>query len=280
MAPPIPALREISLSPRLLLLTLGGDTPATSYGTNCLALAGPDATLLVDPLIAPAHARLVEEALRRRGLPPVRHVVLTHHHTDHALGAGWFAARGAAVVAHRRCARGMAEQHTGLVAARRKVPALAALFADAEPYAPTALFDEAHLVDLGRGVRAEVRHLGHGHTAGDAVVIFPSEDAAAVGDLVFAGYHTNYEEADLAALPRRLEALGALGVSRLVPGHGAPGGPEIAERQSAYHREVARLVAAAAGAAEARAAILARFPGLLLEEAVESAILAYAPSGQ
>ncbi len=280
MVMPVPVLRETPLSPRLLLLTLGGDTPATSYGTNCLALSAPDATLLVDPLIAPAHARLVDEVVRRRGLPPVRHVVLTHHHTDHALGAGWFSARGAAVVAHRRCARGMAEQHAGLVAARRKLPALAALFADAEPYAPTTLFDEAHVVELGRGVRAEVRHLGHGHTAGDAVVLFPSEDAVAVGDLVFAGYHYNYEEADLAALPRRLEALGALGPSRLVPGHGAAGGRELAERQAAYHAEIARIVAAAADAAEARAAILARFPGLLLEEAVESAILAHAPRGR
>src|SRR5512143_1223941 len=91
-------LVETPLSPRLLLLTLGGDTPLTSWGANCLALAGADATLLVDPLIAPAHARLVEEAVRRRGLPPVRHVVLTHHHTDHALGAGHFARRGVEVV--------------------------------------------------------------------------------------------------------------------------------------------------------------------------------------
>src|SRR5512138_3080816 len=204
-----PPLRETSLSPRLVVLTLGGETPLTSWGTNCVALATANGTLVVDPLIAPAHARLVDEALRRRGFPPVRHAVLTHHHTDHALGAAWFAARGASVIAHRRCAAAMAAEHPALVSARRRVPDLAALFADAEPHAPDVLFDESHALDLG-DARVLVRHLGAGHTPGDAVVVFPTEDAVACGDLVFRGYHYNYEDADVGALPERLAALESL----------------------------------------------------------------------
>jgi glyoxylase-like metal-dependent hydrolase (beta-lactamase superfamily II) len=135
--PPVPpsastsslSLREIVLSPRLVVLTLGGDRMLTSWGTNCVAFAAAAGTLVVDPMIAPAHARLVEEALRRRGFPEVRHVVLTHHHTDHALGAAWFAARGAAVVAHVRCAEEIAAQHPAIIASRRLVPELATLFA-------------------------------------------------------------------------------------------------------------------------------------------------------
>jgi len=52
-------LTETVLSPRCVVLTLGGDTPLTSWGANCLVVAGRDGTLVVDPLIAPAHARLV-----------------------------------------------------------------------------------------------------------------------------------------------------------------------------------------------------------------------------
>jgi cyclase len=255
-------------------MTLGGDAMLTSWGANCLALAGRDGTLVVDPLIAPAHARLVEAALARRGFPPVRHVALTHHHTDHALGAGYFAARGATVICHARCAAAMAAQHPGMLASRRRDPALAPLFADAEPYAPGDTFDSGREVDLG-DVGASIRHLGHGHTPGDAVVVFASEEVAATGDLVFHGYHFNYEEADRAALPARLDALSALPVSRFVPGHGAPGGREILEEQARYHAEVARLVGAAATAEEARAAVLSRFPGLALEMAVESAVVAH-----
>ncbi len=270
----VPELRETLLTPRLLLVTLGGDTMLTSWGTNCLALAGRDATLVVDPLIAPAHARLVEAAVARRGFPPVRHVALTHHHTDHALGAGHFAARGATVICHARCAEAMAAQHAGMVAARRRDPVLAPLFADAAPYAPAGTFGTAVTVDLG-DVAAVVTHLGPGHTPGDAIVVLESEGFAAVGDLVFHGYHFNYEEADVGALVWRLEQLASLAVAGFVPGHGPPGGRGLLEGQARYHAEVARLVRAASGADAARAAVLARFPGLLLDMAVDSAVLAY-----
>ncbi len=274
--PPPLAVRETALSPRLLVLTLGGDGPLTSYGANCLAFAGTSGTLVVDPFIAPAHARLVDGVLRERGFPPVRHVVVTHHHTDHALGAAFFAARGAAVIAHRRCAAEMRAQHAGIIAARRRIPELAPLFADAEPYAPTIVFDERHTVDLG-DARVEVRHLGPGHTPGDAVVLFPSEEAVACGDLVFRGCHFNYEEADVEALPRRLEELAALPASLFVPGHGAAGGREIVHEQARYHADVARIARSAATADEARAEIAARFPGLALLEATETAVAAFRP---
>jgi len=264
-------LHEIVFSPRLLVLTLGGDTVSTSYGANCLAAAGARGTLLVDPLIAPAHARLVSEALARRAFPEVTHVVLTHHHTDHALGASWFAALGAQVVAQRRCAEAMAAFHPALVAQRRADPALAALFADAEPRAPSVVFDEGWQVDLG-DLPVEVRRAGPAHTPGDAVVLLPSEGVVACGDLVSAGYHFNYEDADPATLPAALAALAALPAERFVPGHGPPGGREIVEAQARYHEEVARLVAASGTADEARAAIYARFPGFLLAAAIDTAL--------
>lgn len=275
MTAPPAALRETPLSPRLVLLTLGGDTLPTSWGANCLALAGTRATLLVDPLVAPAHARLVEDAVRRRGFPPVRHVALTHHHTDHALGAGHFARAGAEVVCHARCADLMRAQHAALVAERRGAPELAGLFADADPYAPGTTYEDRHVLDLGGGVRAELVHLGHGHTPGDSVVLLRGEDVVAVGDLVFDGYHFNYEEADLAALPRRLEAIAALPASVVVPGHGRPRGRALLDDQASYHAEIARLCRGAADDEAAREAILRRFPGHALAMAVESAIAAH-----
>jgi cyclase len=268
-------IREALLSPRLLVLTLGGDTVERSFGANCVAVAGERGTLVVDPLVAPAHARLVGEALARRAFPPVTHVVLTHHHTDHALGASWFAAQGATVVAQRRCAEAMAAQHPALVAARRADPALAWLFADAEPHAPTAVFEEGYAIDLG-GVAIEVRSFGPAHTAGDAVVLVPSERAVACGDLVSVGYHFNYEEAEPGALGGALEALAELPADRFIPGHGPAGGPEILAAQARYHQAVARIVAESARK-EARAAVRSRFQGYLLEVAIESALARLRP---
>jgi cyclase len=269
-------LREHGLSGRLAVFTLGGDGPATSYGANALALAGRGGTLVVDPFIAPAHARLLAEALARRGFPPVTAVVITHHHTDHALGAGLFARAGARVVAHARCAAAMAAQHPGLVAARRQDPALAALFEDAEPHVPAVRVEARLGLEVAPGeVVAEAVHLGHGHTPGDLVVRFPSEGVVAAGDLVFRGYHFNYEEADPAGAVRALEALAALPEGRVVPGHGPPGGREVLAEQARYHAEAARLVRAAPDREAARLALRAAFPGLLLPEAIETAIEAW-----
>jgi glyoxylase-like metal-dependent hydrolase (beta-lactamase superfamily II) len=100
--------RSSRLRENVSVWTLGGDRIESSYGANCTAVIGREAVLLVDPLIAPAHARLVENALREMTSLPVRFVVLTHHHTDHALGASWFGVRGATVVAHRACQEAMA----------------------------------------------------------------------------------------------------------------------------------------------------------------------------
>ncbi len=266
-----PTLTESIVTPRLSVLTLGGDTPLTSYGANALALAGREGTLLVDPLIAPAHAQLVAEALARRGIPPVTHVVVTHHHTDHALGAGWFAARGATVIVHERCAAAMAAQHAAIIEERRAMPALAALFAGAEPYAPAVTFRDAYRIDLG-DVTAEARHFGPGHTSGDCVVLFPSEHAVACGDLVSSGYHFNYEEANLEGLPTALDALRSLPAPRFVPGHGPVGGVEIVEQQGRYHQVVAEIIRQASSPAHARDAIRAQFPAHQLESAIESAL--------
>jgi cyclase len=264
-------LQETLLTPRCLVLTLGGDGPLTSWGANCLAVAGRDGTLVVDPLIAPAHARLVEAALRARGFPPVTHAVATHHHTDHALGAGWFVSRGAVCACHRACAEGMARQHPAAIQRRRRDPVLAALFADAEPHVPAITFDRSWRVDLG-GVTVEAHHVGPGHTAGDVAVLVPSEGVAAGGDLLFAGFHYNYEEATLDGLASALDRLEALGATRLVPGHGAVGGAGLVGEQRRYHEAVARIVRAAPSDEAAQAGVLAEFPGRRLLEAVESAL--------
>ena len=271
-------LRETVLFPRCVVYTLGGETPLSSWGVNCTAVAGRDGTLVVDPFIAPAHARLLEAALAARGFPLVTHAVLTHHHTDHALGAGWFAARGATCACHRACAEAMAAQHPAAVAARRRDPVLAALFADAEPHRPAVVFDLDWSVDLG-GVTVEAHHLGPAHTPGDVAVLVPSEGLVAAGDLLFAGYHFNYEEAALEGLPAALDRLAALGAHHVVPGHGAVGGSALVEAQRRYHEQVAGLVRGARTEEAARAAVLRAFPGLRLLEGVESALLRFRQEG-
>ena len=268
------ALIATEVRPSIVTWTLGGDVIHTAYGTNCTAIIGGDAVMLVDPLIAPAHARLIEEALRGRTSAPVRFIVLTHHHTDHALGSSWFAARGAAVLAHRTCAERIAAEHPGLIASRRARPELRELFEDAVPVAPSVTFDAGltlHLDDL----EVEVWHPGWVHTPGDAFLYVPSERVAICGDLLFNGYHYNYEDASVTGVRKGLEALRALDAEVFVPGHGAVAGVDGVERQAEYHDAVEGIVrgtAASEGDAVVIEAIRARFPAYRLGVVLPTAV--------
>ncbi len=236
-------LTETEAADRIVTWTAGGDTIYTSYGTNCVGVLGSEGVLVVDPLIAPPLAQEVEARLRRRTTAPVRFVALTHHHTDHTWGAAVFAAQGAAVVAHRACRERMAEDHPALLDSRQRQPELADLFAGAALVLPTVTYDEGLVLYLG-DVEVEVWHPGWGHTPGDTFLFLPEQRVAVCGDLVFAGYHFNYEDASIPGVRQGLKALGALDADVFIPGHGPAGGPEVLAAQAAYHDAVERIVAA------------------------------------
>lgn len=271
-------LTETRAADGVYVWTLGGETMPTSYGTNCIAVFGDDAVLVVDPLIAPAYAREVETALRAHTEAPVRFVVLTHHHTDHTWGAVHFAAQGAAVIAHRACRERMADEHPALLASRRQQPDVAGMFADAALVLPSITYDEALVLYAG-GVEVELWHPGWGHTPGDTFLFLPEQRVAICGDLIFAGYHYNYEHASPAGVRQGLRALESLDADVFIPGHGAISGADLLQRQAAYHDAVERAVAGGVAAGLDDAAIAGQikelFPDYRLEIVVPTAVAAF-----
>ncbi len=250
------ALTETQVGESIFVWTLGGDSIHTSYGTNCTAVIGPEAVLIVDPLIAPAHARLVDAALREKTAVPVRFVVLTHHHTDHSLGASLFARQGAVVIANRACREQMAAVHPNLLEARRQQPDTRELFADATPVLPTVTFDESLTLHVG-GMEIELWHPGWGHTPGDVFLYLPDARVAICGDLLFSGYHFNFEDASLPGVRQGLRALRALDAETFVPGHGPVSGPEVLDEQANYLDAVESIVRTAVQEGKADDAIAA-----------------------
>ncbi len=255
-------LREVQVRENVWVWTLGGDGIGTSYGANCVAVVAEAGVVLVDPLGAPAHARLVDAALRRKTDRPVRVVILTHHHADHTWGASHFVRQGALLVAHRACRERMGAEHPTLLAARQAQLEVAELMEEVVLVLPSLTFDEG--VALHLGAEVEVWHPGHAHSPGDAFLYLPEAGVAVCGDLVFSGYHFNYEHADPLGVRQGLQALRSLDAEVFVPGHGEPGGPELLATQAAYHDAVEEVVrqalAAGKGEAEAVADLRARFP--------------------
>jgi glyoxylase-like metal-dependent hydrolase (beta-lactamase superfamily II) len=239
-------LTENRLSEAVSVFTYGGETLAESYGSNATVFFGNGAVVVVDPFVAPSQAAALGARIAARTGDPVTHVVLTHHHTDHALGGSWFKAFGAEVIAHAEAGRRMALEHAGLLAERRKDPALASVFEGAEPYAPTRLVTDGLAFEAG-GFRFDVFHPGHAHTPGDLCVYAPSLGVLVSGDLVSTGYHPNLEDADVAGWRSALDRLLSLPFWILVPGHGAVGGREAVRDQLHYLDRTREIVAKGAG---------------------------------
>lgn len=272
-----PELSETRVHDRISVFTFGGDDLARSFGSNATAIFAESTTAVVDPFGSPTHARVLEETLEARGAGRVRLVLLTHHHTDHALGAGYFASRGAMVVCQRDCGLAMRREHPALVAARRRDPAVASLFADAEAYEPHLLFDSKEVQSFAVGdLRTELLHVGPAHTKGDVVVRVPKLGVVVTGDVVSNGYHQNLEDADLRGLVVALDRLLRLRPKTVIPGHGAPGGPEVVEAQVSWLVAARNAARDAAGSGVPRAeavnavvsAVVARYPDHLLRAAL------------
>jgi glyoxylase-like metal-dependent hydrolase (beta-lactamase superfamily II) len=68
-------------------------------GGNIAVLTGADGKLFVDAGITASRPRLLEAASSLSG-DPIKHLINTHWHFDHADGNSWLNAEGAAILAH------------------------------------------------------------------------------------------------------------------------------------------------------------------------------------
>jgi glyoxylase-like metal-dependent hydrolase (beta-lactamase superfamily II) len=185
---------------------------------------GRDGAVLIDSGTTPAEARRIARDVDTMARRKVGHIVLTHNHFDHILGASAF--DGAEIYCAPEVAATMAERTDHLRADALRYGA----DADEVDSAIAALREPEHqvrsaVIDLGDRT-VSISHPGRGHTDHDliAVVTGPDKPVVFCGDLVEeSGDPSIDNDSDLAAWPatldRVIEAGG--GDAVFVPGHGA-----------------------------------------------------------
>ena len=154
------------LSPSLYLL-VGG------RGGNVAFRVGKRGVVVIDDQFADL-APKIKKAIEGVTDKPIKYVINTHHHGDHS-GGNVFFLRYAEIVAHHNVRKNLLE---------RRPPNVQV----AEAGTPTLTFDRElrlHLDDK----EIQIFHLSRGHTNGDSVVYFPSENIVHMGDLYFNGFH-------------------------------------------------------------------------------------------
>jgi phosphoglycerate dehydrogenase-like enzyme/glyoxylase-like metal-dependent hydrolase (beta-lactamase superfamily II) len=209
-------------------------------GSNNIWIVFDDYVLVYDANF-PKEAGDVIAAVKKTTNKPIRYVVDSHHHGDHAYGNAVFAQNGATVVAQANCARLLrvngpkefAEAGQGKTG-RKDV-------AESFLKVPDLIFDEKLVFDDGKQ-RAELYFFGHAHTAGDAFLYMPKHKVLCTGDACTNGAFNYMGHSDSASWIRVLEKAQQLDVQVLCPGHGPLGSKDVLGKQRRFFVELRQQV--------------------------------------
>jgi cyclase len=250
--------------------------PTAMLNCNAAVVVNRDHVLVVDTHSKPSAAKALIKQIRDEITElPVRYVVDSHLHGDHAMGneaypevfganvevissvktREWLAKLGVSRV--KQSLEGLPRQIADLrgkleaskddserAALRAHIEGLEAYLKEMTPprvTLPTITFDQRLVIHRG-GREMHLLFLGRAHTAGDVVVYIPSERVVATGDLMHGllPYMGDGFPDEWAATLRALEALE---FDRVIPGHGSiQEGKSVLAQFRGYVEEVAEKV--------------------------------------
>ncbi len=198
----------------------------TEQGSNAGWFLLGDMVIAVDAGGDVATGNALLEKIKETAGKPVRYLIITHAHGDHAGGAPPFLAAGAEIICHEAAA-----------------PRLAAITsASLRPDAALLSFSDRFALFASRR-RVAVYFLGAAHTAGDIVVLLPEDKVLFTGDIVI-GKRAPFmqsQDVDPKGWENALLRLGQLDVDKVVPGHGTLGDKQIIVETFGYVKKVNEL---------------------------------------
>jgi len=159
----------------------------------------PEGLIVVDDKYQENVADVLEK-VKSISQAPIKYLLNTHHHTDHAGGDAVFV-NTTEIIAHRNVRENFL---------RNK-----------QPGAPRVTFTDQASVFLG-GVEVRAYYFGRAHTNGDAVIYFPDLKVVHSGDLITEGMPVmDYNNgASAVEWVRVLDKLLELDFDVVIPGHG------------------------------------------------------------
>jgi glyoxylase-like metal-dependent hydrolase (beta-lactamase superfamily II) len=186
-------------------------------GGNVLLYTGTDGKVIVDGFVQPAWTAL-KRIVDGTGAAPLRSMIDTHWHFDHADNNANARAAGAEIVAHAKTALRLSETHELL--GMRILPSPQAA-------RPTRRFATTHALSAANE-RIELAAFPPAHTDTDISVHFTRANVLHLGDTYFNGMYPFFDIATggtingmIAAATARLQTADTR--TRIVPGHGPIG---------------------------------------------------------
>ena len=149
----------------------------------------------------------------------VKYVVNTHSHLDHALGNCVFEDLGAAIVAHSETTREMRAAGEKLLQFAKGFGLTETDLEGTRVAYPEISFRDGLRIDLG-GQIVELLHIAPSHSGGSILVYLPDRKVLFAGYALFTDFHPYMADGNLEGWLKTLDAVLALDVEAIVPGHG------------------------------------------------------------
>jgi glyoxylase-like metal-dependent hydrolase (beta-lactamase superfamily II) len=216
-----PAFAELTQLADKVYAYVGGKdaSAAASFAANAGIVIGRDGVLVVDTLVSAKEGERFLADIRKLTDKPIRYVVNTHTHLDHAFGNCVFARLGATVISQQADREMLAQAGAEVLKNAANFGLTPEQMAGTEIVLPSLTFETRMTIDLG-DESIELIRTAPSHTAGSTVVYLPSEKLLFAGDILFTDFHPYLADGNLAGWTRTLDELLAMDVEKIVPGHG------------------------------------------------------------
>lgn len=175
-------------------------------------VVGPQWAVAIDTLALPEETMGMRDFIERELSVPVRYVINTHYHADHAWGNCFFP--GATVIAHNRCRELLEERgQPSLEAAQKQTKALRQV----KIVLPHITFSAGELtLRVGKKNLVIMSALGHSE---DGIAVLVEEDRVLFAGDAFMPL-PYVVDGDLEDITASIRKIGRMGLENIIQGHG------------------------------------------------------------
>jgi len=179
---------------------------------NAGAVIGPNWAVVIDTLALPKETLAIRDFIEQELSVPVRYVINTHYHADHAWGNYFFP--GATIISHSLCRQWLQERGIASLERTRKQNIT---FRNLKIVLPQITFNSGNLT-LRVGKKTLAIFPLPGHSADNVAVMVEEDRVLFAGDTCMPLPYI--VDGDIDELTASLKTIGRLSLENVVPGHG------------------------------------------------------------
>ena len=204
-----------------------------SFGANAGVIIGKEGIVVVDSLISAKEAKRFIRDIRSISRKPIKYVINTHYHLDHAFGNSEFAKLGAVIIAQENARKAMEKSARETLKHIGEYGLTPNDMKGTTPAYPVLSYGDRMTINIG-GQQIELIHARQSHTDGDTLVYLPDKKVLFAGDILFTNYHPFLGEGNIEEWAKELDDIKSMDVEKIIPGHGPLSGKKDLEDMKVY----------------------------------------------